>query len=126
MKDIYNNKKIRKNSDIFGEFVACKIENLKTDYAKNTVEHLISNILWEASLGKYDLPPQSAGPGSQYHMTSSYMSEPTPSPTSATSLSVLTHSNSPSYSTTYQLTDQDNWMTENESNNIILKALQNS
>jgi len=27
MKDIYNNNKIRKNSDIFGEFVAFKIEN---------------------------------------------------------------------------------------------------
>lgn len=126
MKDIYNNKKIRKNSDIFGEFVACKIENLKTDYAKNTVEHLISNILWEASLGKYDLPPQSAGPGSQYQMTSSYMSEPTPSPTSATSMSISSYSSSPSYSTTYQLIDQDNWTTENENNNIILKALQNS
>jgi len=37
-----------------------------TDYSKNTVEHLITNILREASLGKYDLPTQSVGPGSEY------------------------------------------------------------
>ncbi|GAB6018448.1 hypothetical protein CHUAL_000153 [Chamberlinius hualienensis] len=46
----------RDNSDIFGELVAGKLKRLKTEHARNTVEHLISNILWEASLGKYDHP----------------------------------------------------------------------
>ncbi|XP_050509166.1 uncharacterized protein LOC126886336 [Diabrotica virgifera virgifera] len=50
------NKKPRNRFQIFGELVACKIENLQNENAKNTVEHLISNILYDASMGKYDRP----------------------------------------------------------------------
>lgn len=53
----------RDNSDIFGELVAGKLKRLKTDHARNTVEHLISNVLWEASLGKYDHPNIITSPG---------------------------------------------------------------
>ncbi|XP_050345627.1 uncharacterized protein LOC126770310 [Nymphalis io] len=49
-------KKSRNRFTIFGEHVAAKIEALKSSYAQNVVEHLISNILFEASIGKYDYP----------------------------------------------------------------------
>ncbi|CAH0712831.1 unnamed protein product, partial [Brenthis ino] len=49
-------KKSRNEFTIFGEYVANKIEALNTSYAQNVVEHLISNILFEASIGKYDYP----------------------------------------------------------------------
>ncbi|CAH1970835.1 unnamed protein product [Acanthoscelides obtectus] len=58
MKTIYHNKMERDGFHIFGELVSNKLRNLKTDYARNTVEHMISNILFEANMGKYDYPPQ--------------------------------------------------------------------
>ncbi|XP_064071803.1 uncharacterized protein LOC135193401 [Vanessa tameamea] len=52
----FQTKKSRNRFTIFGEHVAAKIEALKSSYAQNVVEHLISNILFEASIGKYDYP----------------------------------------------------------------------
>lgn len=60
-------RKTKDQFSIFGEHVACKIRSLKTEFAKNTVEHLIGNILWEASTGKYDHPYTYNGPP-QAHM----------------------------------------------------------
>lgn len=47
-------KEPRDEYQIYGELVACKIRKLPTAHAKNTVQHLINNILYEASLGKYN------------------------------------------------------------------------
>ncbi|CAG9834798.1 unnamed protein product [Diabrotica balteata] len=47
------NKKPRNRFQIFDELVACKIENLQNENAKNTVEHLISNIFFNCTF-----PPQ--------------------------------------------------------------------
>lgn len=60
-------KKTKDQFSIFGEHVACKIRGLKTEFAQNTVEHLIGNILWDASNGKYDHPYTYNGPP-QVHM----------------------------------------------------------
>lgn len=49
-------KKSRNRFTIFGEYVGTKIEALKSKYSQNVVEHLISNILFDASIGKYDHP----------------------------------------------------------------------
>lgn len=59
MKELYGNKVERDECHIFGELVAGKLRKLKTDYARDAVQHVISNILWEASLGKYDYPQHS-------------------------------------------------------------------
>uniref|UniRef100_A0A146KNS0 Uncharacterized protein n=1 Tax=Lygus hesperus TaxID=30085 RepID=A0A146KNS0_LYGHE len=45
---------IRERSDLFGEYVAAKLRSLKTDSARNRVECLIANILYEASRGTFD------------------------------------------------------------------------
>lgn len=47
----------RDECQIFGEYVSSKIRKLRTEYAKNTVQHLINAILYDAFLGKYDAPP---------------------------------------------------------------------
>ncbi|XP_077301541.1 uncharacterized protein LOC143922196 isoform X1 [Arctopsyche grandis] len=54
MKSIYNNGKRRDDCDVFGEYVASRLRNLRTDKAKLVVEHKISNILLEAGMGRYD------------------------------------------------------------------------
>ncbi|KAF6202449.1 hypothetical protein GE061_004849 [Apolygus lucorum] len=41
-------------NDLFGEYVAAKLRSLKTDAARNRVECLIANILYEASKGTFD------------------------------------------------------------------------
>lgn len=75
-------KKSRDRFTIFGEHVAMKIQALESSYAQNVVEHLISNILFEGSIGKYDYPI--AG-----HMT------PFSTHSSNSSFSVHTHLSSP-------------------------------
>ncbi|XP_066999018.1 uncharacterized protein [Anabrus simplex] len=67
-------KKERDNFDIFGELVAHKLRHLRTDYARTTVEHLISNILYEASMGKYDFPESNASSSASSQVTSSLIS----------------------------------------------------
>jgi hypothetical protein len=63
MKDLQQKQKLKDNFSVFGEYVSYKIRKLKTEYAQNTVEYLISNILWEAANGKYDRPyPYNAAP----------------------------------------------------------------
>lgn len=59
MESSFNSTNSAEKDDcqIFGEYVASKIRRLRTEYAKNTVQHLINNILYDAFLGKYDSPP---------------------------------------------------------------------
>lgn len=49
-------KKERDEFSIFGEYVACKIRCLSNKFARSTVEHHINTILYQADLGRYDVP----------------------------------------------------------------------
>lgn len=55
----------RDDGQIFGEYVASKLRKLRTEYARNTVQHLINNILYDAFLGKYDSPPYDNNPSGE-------------------------------------------------------------
>jgi hypothetical protein len=44
--------------DVFGDLVARKLRVFRTRYAQCTVQNLISNLLYEGEMGKYDEPPQ--------------------------------------------------------------------
>lgn len=89
IQDIQN-KRQRDKFDVFGEHMACKVRDLKTTCAQNIVEHLISNILFDASMGKYDYGmPQSTNtyepilsmqPFTRPQSHSSYCSTPATSP----------------------------------------------
>lgn len=63
------NKKPRYRFQLFGELVEEKIQCLRTECAQNIVEDLISNILFEASMGKYDQTAYwNALPGMPYQL----------------------------------------------------------
>lgn len=51
----------RDEFNIFGEHIANKIRKLPSVHAQNTVQHLISNLLYEAELGKYNYRERSNG-----------------------------------------------------------------
>lgn len=51
----------RDEFNIFGEHIANKIRKLPTAHAQNTVQHLISNLLYEAELGKFNHRERSNG-----------------------------------------------------------------
>ncbi|XP_043671180.1 uncharacterized protein LOC122630592 [Vespula pensylvanica] len=51
------NKEHRDRFTVFGEHVAYKLRALRTEHSQNMVEHIICNILWEASMGNYDQSP---------------------------------------------------------------------
>lgn len=53
IQDIQN-KGQRDKFDAFEEHMICKIRDLNTTTTQNVVEHLVSNILFDASMGKYD------------------------------------------------------------------------
>lgn len=63
MKSVYQKTQTTKTRDkysILGELVGHTIRNLKTDFAKATVEHEIHNVLYQAQIGKYDFPQHSS------------------------------------------------------------------
>lgn len=83
MKTMYENKVERDECQIFGDLVATKLRKLNTDHARNASQHCISNILWEASLGRYDHPPyahQHSRPQSSFSQYHSLEGTPMPSP----------------------------------------------
>lgn len=51
----------RDEFNIFGEHIANKIRKLSSTHAQNTVQHLISNLLYEAELGKFNFRERSNG-----------------------------------------------------------------
>ncbi|KAL2722353.1 uncharacterized protein V1478_009216 [Vespula squamosa] len=57
MKRLNYNKEYRDRFTVFGEHVAYKLRSLRTEHSQNMVEHIICNILWEASMGNYDQSP---------------------------------------------------------------------
>ncbi|XP_030755050.1 uncharacterized protein LOC115881632 isoform X2 [Sitophilus oryzae] len=63
---------LRDKYTIFGELVSHTIRNLKTNFSKATVEHLISNILYQAQIGAYDYPQHSSVPCSYTTPSSSH------------------------------------------------------
>lgn len=48
--------------DVFGDLVARKLRGLSTRYAQCTVQNLIHNLLYEAEIGKYDVPNRISKP----------------------------------------------------------------
>lgn len=57
VRNIYDNKTTWDEYVIFGEEVANGVKKFKTDYARNTVKFKIQTLLYEASLGYFDQPP---------------------------------------------------------------------
>jgi len=64
MKSIQKSRMEReeKNLDevdvMFGDLVSRKLRVLRTRYAQCAVQNLMSNLLYEGEMGKYDEPPQ--------------------------------------------------------------------
>lgn len=58
-KSLYQKNEDKDEFDNFGQHIACKIRKLSTSYAKNTVQNLITNLIYQAELGQYDQPSQS-------------------------------------------------------------------
>lgn len=57
MRDIQSKRtQERDEYEVFGEHVAHKIRKLSNQRAKAVVQHLISNTLFDAEMGKFDLP----------------------------------------------------------------------
>lgn len=54
LQSVNASRKTKDQYDIFGEYVASKIRNLKSDYAKATMQHEINNLLYFGDLGRYD------------------------------------------------------------------------
>jgi hypothetical protein len=68
------------DSQVFGDYMASKLRPLNA-YAKNTVQHMINDILYAAASGRYDHPPQMDRTGynyRQYYSSSSTSGQNTP------------------------------------------------
>lgn len=72
MKSIYE-KRERDEYDVFGEMIAHNIRNLKSEYAKITVQQQITNLLFDARIFQF---PQSN--------VQTFTPVPSPSPSSVT------------------------------------------
>lgn len=57
VRGIYDNRSSRDEFVILGEEVANSVRNLNTDCARKTIKFKIQTMLYEASLGHYDFPP---------------------------------------------------------------------
>jgi len=57
VRGIYDNRSARDEFVVLGEEVANSVRNLNTDYARKTIKFKIQTMLYEASLGHYDFPP---------------------------------------------------------------------
>ncbi|CAH1991676.1 unnamed protein product [Acanthoscelides obtectus] len=134
MKTISHNKMERGGFHIFGELVSNELRNLKTDYAGNTVEHMISNILFEANMGKYDYPPQYSQSRPQASLPDVRSSVCTPITSPSLHGAESESSFPPSYQLPYQIPSlpnainieqNDNRMDGNFENDIIPQALRN-
>lgn len=134
MKTIFQNKMERDGFHIFGELVSNKLRNLKTEYARNTVEHMISNILFEANMGKYDYPPQypQSRPQSSLSDFRSSVCTPITSPSlhgteseSTFPLSYQLPYQIPSLRNTINIEQNDNTVDGNVGSDILSQALQN-
>jgi len=57
VRGIYDNRSARDEFVVLGEEVANSVRNLNTDYARKTIKFKIQTMLYEASQGHYDFPP---------------------------------------------------------------------
>lgn len=65
----------------FGELVGLRIKDLPSSNAQKIVKHLISNILFEAEMGKYDYGNPLSGNYSQpFYPIPNYVQQPIPAP----------------------------------------------
>ncbi|KAL0821400.1 hypothetical protein ABMA28_004883 [Loxostege sticticalis] len=55
IKMLCKDRKSRDEFTVFGEYIANKLRNINNHGARNTVQHHISNILYNAEMGKYDV-----------------------------------------------------------------------
>lgn len=56
LQRMYESRKSRDENDAFGEYVSMKLKQIKNSHAKNTAQHHINNILYNATMGQYDFP----------------------------------------------------------------------
>lgn len=75
--------------DVFGDLVARKLRVLRTRYAQCTVQNLMTNLLYEGEMGKYDEPPQR----NSYPLYDNYYGN---NSTTSASASNVSYSNPPS------------------------------
>ncbi|KAL4719542.1 hypothetical protein ACJJTC_019873 [Scirpophaga incertulas] len=45
---------VRDDNALYGDYVASKLRNIRSRHARNTVQYLINQILYNADLGQYD------------------------------------------------------------------------
>lgn len=79
MKSMYE-KRERDEYDVFGEMVAHNIRNFTSDYSKVTVQQQITNLLYEARKFQFS-----------QHNTRSFVPVPSPSPSSLSSVTDMSH-----------------------------------
>lgn len=60
MKDIQGSRSVKNQYTLFGEQVGMQISGLNTPYSKKVVRQIISTVLFDAEMGKYDYPPNSS------------------------------------------------------------------
>lgn len=71
MKDIQAGKSERDQYTVFGEQIGMQIRDLPSLYARKVVRQIISTVLFDAEMGKYDYPPTtSSQPSPVAHMYS--------------------------------------------------------
>ncbi|XP_069673312.1 uncharacterized protein [Periplaneta americana] len=56
MKDIKAGKELRDQYTVFGEQVGMQIRELPSPYARKVVKQVINTVLFDAEMGKYDIP----------------------------------------------------------------------
>lgn len=56
MKDVQGHSALKDQYTVFGEQVGMRIKDIPSSHAKKIIKHLISTILFEAEMGKYDNP----------------------------------------------------------------------
>lgn len=78
MKDIRaSNTTVRDQYTVFGEQVGMRIRDLPSSYAKLITKQLISNVLFDAEVGKYDNPSTCYPPPSAHSPQVPYHAPPT-------------------------------------------------
>ncbi|KAL4720031.1 hypothetical protein ACJJTC_014225 [Scirpophaga incertulas] len=82
LKEMYESRRERDETDIFGEYVAKKLKEIKNTHARNTAQYHINNILFSASTGEYDWPTNTMERPSNAAGAFGYNSVPSPSTSS--------------------------------------------
>jgi len=60
MKDIQASRSVKNQYTLFGEQVGMQISGLNTPYSRKVVKQIISTVLFDAEMGKYDYPPNTS------------------------------------------------------------------